>query len=154
MSGEAAQQGVVAQTVADLLDTVNEGFNWDVIYERYDSQPVGTSMSLHFTDEAGETVIEQVHLGIAEGPRLVVLDEIGDRWDHLGDIVTYQSFGLRILDPDDPMTAEKARYQHGGVSIHPAGGEIKERVWLVTSKVLDVMLETIIHRKEQMGGEE
>lgn len=141
--------GIVGQTIKDLLPTVNQGFNWEIIEERYDEEPVGTAMSLHFTDESGEDAVEEVMLGIAEGPEIVVLGGDAQGWDYIGAIVTYQDYGLRILDVDDPMTPDKARYQHGGVTIHPAEGESRERVWLVTSNVLDIMLESLIYEKQE-----
>jgi len=141
--------GIVGQTIKDLLPTVNQGFNWDIITEQYDESPVGTAMSVHLTDETGEDAIEQVMLGIADGPRIVILEELTPEWDYIGAIVTYQDYGLRILDVDDPMTPDRARYQHGGVTIHPAEDESRERVWLVTSNVLDIMLESLVWRQQQ-----
>lgn len=149
MSAQESEIGLVGSTIRDLLPTVNEGFNWDIVKDRFDENPVGTAMSLHFTDESGETAIEQVHLGIVEGPKIVVLDRVDESWDYLGAIVTYQNFGLRILDPEDEMTPSKARYQHRGVTIHPAENESRTRVWLVVSKVLDVLLESVIYESNQ-----
>jgi len=143
--------GIVGQTIKDLLPTVNQGFNWDIITEQYDESPVGTAMSVHLTDETGEDAIEQVMLGIADGPRIVILEELTPEWDYIGAIVTYQDYGLRILDVDDPMTPDRARYQHGGVTIHPAEDESRERVWLVTSNVLDIMLESLIYDRKTDG---
>jgi hypothetical protein len=149
MTENTTTLGIVGQTMKDLLPRVNAGFNWSIIRERYDESPVGTAMSVHLTDESGEESIEQVMLGIVEGPRIVILDELTPEWEYIGAIVTYQDYGLRILDVDDPMTPDKARYQHGGVSIHPADGESRERVWLVTSNVLDIMLETLVWQQQQ-----
>jgi hypothetical protein len=151
MSQEQPDMGLVGQTIAGLLGTVNEGFDWDVIERRYDEDPVGTAMALHFTDEDGE---DAVLLGIADGPRIVMLDELTDEWEYIGAIVTYQRFGLRILDPIDDMTPDKARYQHRGVTIYPGEEESRERVWLVVSNVLDIMLETVIYKANQQAEEE
>lgn len=140
--------GIVGQTIKDLLPTVNAGFDWDIVRERYDENPVGTSMSLHFTGESGQEPVEEVYLGIAEGPEIVMLDGINDQWDYIGAIVTYQDYGLRMLDPDDPMTPDRARYQHGGVTIRPSQNESRERVWLVVSNVLEIMLESIIYEAQ------
>lgn len=156
MSGRETNIGLVGETVRDLLPTVNTGFDWDVIKSRYDNSPEGKAMSLHFTDDSGNNNVEDVHLGIAEGPEVVVLDKLTDEWDYIGAIVTYQDFGLRMLNPDDPMTPNRARFQHGGVSIHEADGESRERVWMVTSNVLDIMLESVIHEAKQraQGGDD
>lgn len=151
MSEYETRLGIVGNTIVDLLPTVNEGFNWETIEERYDENPVGTAMSLHFTDEEGGESSEDVHLAIAEGPQIVVLEELDQRWDYIGAIVMYQDFGLRILDPEDPMTPDRARYQHRGVEIYPHGDESRERVWLVTSNVLDTMLESIIYEQQQQA---
>lgn len=154
MSAPETDIGIVGQTIKDLLPTVNQGFNWDIITERYDEDPVGTAMSLHFTGEKGEEAIEEVMLGISEGPRIVILEELTPKWDYIGAIVTYQDYGLRILDVDDPMTPDRARYQHGGVTIHPAEDESRERVWLVTSNVLDIMLESLVWKQQQIENEQ
>lgn len=151
MSEHTTTGGIVTQTITDLLDTVNAGFNWNIIEERYDENPVGTAMSLHFTDESGEEAVEEVTLGIAEGPKIVVLGQLTDEWDYIGAIVTYQDFGLRMLDPDDPMTPDRARYQHAGVTIHPGEGKSRERTWLVVSNVLDIMLESVIYEAQTDG---
>lgn len=141
--------GIVGQTIKDLLPTVNEGFNWDVVKNRFDPDPIGKAMSLHFTEESGEQPIEEIYLGIAEGaggePELVVLDGVGDGWDYLGAVITYQDYGLNILDPNSDMDATIARYSHGGVRIEAGEGKSKEQVWMVVSKVLDIMLESHIH---------
>lgn len=152
MSADDTELGLVAQTIRDLLPAVNKGFNWEIIENRYDEDPVGTAMSLHFTDESGENAVEEVVLGIAEGPRIVFLNGLTDEWDYIGAIVTYQNYGIRMLDPDDAMTPKRARYQHGGITIHPSGNESRERVWLVVSNVLDIMLETVIYQ-QQNGAE-
>jgi hypothetical protein len=144
--------GIVEMTVRDLLPTVNAGFNWEMVTQRYDPDPVGTALTIYFTDESGKEKIEEIHLGIAEGPELVVLDGLDPRWDFIGSIVTKQDIGIRILDPDDDMDPDRARFHHGRVEIHPAEGEGRERVWLVCSQVLDVMLESIIWKRQQEGG--
>lgn len=149
MSENTTELGIVGSTIQDLLPTVNEGFNWDIIKKRYDSDPVGVAMSLHFTDEEGAEPIEEIYLGIGEGPRIVLIDELDETWDYLGAVVTYQDFGLRILDPDDDMTPDRARYQHSGITIHPAEDESKERTWMVISNVLDIMLESVIYQNNQ-----
>lgn len=141
--------GLVGNTIADLLGPVNDGFNWEIVRQKYDPNPAGTALSIHFTDESGENNVETVHLGIAEGPELVILNGIDEDWDRIGSIVTYQDFGLRILDPDDPMTPEKARYTHRGVDIHPGEGHSRERVWLVCREVLNVVLQTIVWQREE-----
>lgn len=148
MSNADDDLGLVGQTIKDLLPTVNEGFNWSIIEDRYDEDPVGTAMSLHFTDEGGEEAVEEIFLGIAQGPRIVVLPGVDDQWDYLGAIVTYQDFGLRMLDPDDKMTPDRARYQHGSVTIRAADGKSRERVWMVISNVLDIMLESVIYQRQ------
>lgn len=153
MTNKESVLGVVGETIRDLLPLVNEGFNWNIIKERYDEHPEGTAMSIHLTDGSGEDVVEEVVLGITEGPEIVVLDRLTPEWKYIGAIVTYQDYGFRILDVDDDMTPDKARYQHAGVSIHPADGESRERVWLVISNVLDIMLETLIY-KRQMAAEQ
>ncbi len=101
MSPRQTTGGIVTDTIKDLLPTVNAGFNWDIVRERYDRNPEGTAMSLHFTDDSGEEPVEEVLLGIADGPKLVVLDEYTEEWDYLGAIVMYQKHGIRILDPDE-----------------------------------------------------
>lgn len=156
MSQQQSGIGIVGQTVKDLLPMVNEGFNWEIIENRYDETPVGTAMSLHFTEESGDDSVEDLYLGIAEGPRIVTLDGIGDEWDYIGAVVTYQDFGIRILDPDDEMTPDRARYQYGGVTINPAEGHSRERTWMVISNVLDIMLESVIHKEKQQsnGGDD
>lgn len=156
MSGRETNIGLVGETVRDLLPTVNSGFDWEIIKKRYDSDPTGKAMSLHFTDKTGENNVEDVHLGIAEGPKIIVLDELTDDWHYLGAIVTYQDYGVRMLNPEDDMTPSRARFQHGGVSIHPAGDESRERVWMVTKNVLDIMLESVIYAANSgnEGGDE
>lgn len=158
MTGGGTNIGVVGQTVADLLPTVNEGFNWDIIKNRYDESPVGTAMSLHFTDETGEQSVEDIYLGISDGPEIVVLEEMDDSWDYIGAIITYQDFGMRLLDPDDPMTPDRARYQHGGVTIQASEGHSRERTWMVISNVLNIMLESLVYNRENKadgaGGRE
>lgn len=151
MSADGEMPGIVTQTIIDLLPTVNAGFNWDIITERYDSDPTGTAMSLHFTDDSGAEPVEEVTLGIKEGPEIAVIEELTDDWNYIGAIVTYQDYGLRILDPDDPMDPDRARYAHGGVTIHPAEDKSKERTWLVVSNVLDIMLESVIYEQQQDG---
>lgn len=153
MSQQEPELGLVGTTVKDLLPTVNEGFNWDLLKRRYDSNPAGSAMSLHFTAEDGEESLEDVYLGIAEGPRLVVLPGVTEDWDYLGAIITYQDYGMRMLDPEDSMTPDRARYQHGGVTIQPAEEKSRERLWLVTSKVLDIMLESVVHNNEAADAE-
>lgn len=156
MSHEPQEFGLVGQTINDLLPTVNRGFNWDIIENRYDENPVGTAMSLHFTDEGGEESVEDIYLGIAQGPQIVTLPGVDDQWEYIGAIVTYQDFGLRILDPDDDMTPDKARYQHGGVTIESPEGQSRERTWLVVSNVLDIMLDSLIYEQQQQaaGGDD
>lgn len=152
MSNTQQGLGMVGRAIEDLLPVVNQGFNWNIIKERYDEDPVGTAMSLHLTDESGEDSIEDVFLGIATGPQIVMLSEISDDWDYIGAVVTYQDYGLRILDPDDEMTPDKARYQHAGVTIEPGEGKSRERTWLVVSNVLDILLETVVWQQKQNGG--
>lgn len=149
MSDDPIELGIVGHTIKDLLPTVNEGFNWEIIRERYDKNPVGTAMSLHFTGEAGEEAVEEIYLGIAEGPRIIILPGVGDEWDYIGAIITYQDYGLRILDPDDPMDPDRARYQHAGIRIDSPPGKSRERAWYVISNVLDIMLETLVYRAQQ-----
>lgn len=146
MSGRQTNIGIVGETVRDLLPTVNNGFDWDVIKKRYDSDPTGKAMSIHFTDESGDNSVEDIHLAITEGPEVVLLDELTDEWEYIGAIVTYQDFGVRMLNPEDDMTPTRARFQHGGVSIHPQDGESRERVWLVTKNILEIILESVIHQ--------
>jgi hypothetical protein len=142
----------VGSIVGGLLGEVNAGFNWDVVRERFDPDPVGKSITLHFLNEDGETLAEKVTLGVADGPELVLVGDDGDpRFENVGDVVTYQDYGLRVLDPDDNMTPEAARYQYNGVNIETAEGESRERVWLIASTILNIMLESII--REQNGGQ-
>lgn len=143
--------GIVTATIEDLLPTVNAGFNWDIIREKYDSHPEGTAMSLHFTNDQGSEPVEEIVLGIADGPKIEVLDKLTDEWDYLGGIVMFQESGLRILDPEDEMTPDRARYQYRDVTIHPANGKSKERTWLVVSNVLDIMLESLVYQND--GGD-
>jgi hypothetical protein len=154
MSQSADDLGLVGQTIKDLLPTVNEGFNWDIIENRYDEDPVGTAMSLHFTDGSGEEALEDIYLGIAQGPQIVILPGVDENWDYIGAVVTYQDFGMRILDPDDEMTPDRARYQHGGVTINSPEEKSRERTWMVISNVLDIMLESLIYNREaaEQGG--
>jgi hypothetical protein len=154
MNTQHTTGGIVTETVKDLLPIVNGGFNWEIIEERYDADPSGTAMSLHFTNEDGQEPVEEIVLGIADGPEIVVLDELTDEWDWIGAIVTYQDFGLRILDPDDPMTPDKARYQHRGITIQPGNDKSRERTWLVVSNVLDIMLESVVFQQEQADAAE
>ncbi len=160
MSQSEPQIGIVGQTIKDLLPTVNEGFKWEIIENRYDEDPVGVAMSLHFTNEDGDEPIEEIYLGIGEGPRIVLLDTMDEEaWDYLGAVVTYQDYGIRILDPDDPMTPDRARYQHSGITIHPAAEQSKERTWMVISNVLDIMLESVVYQNghedaPRAGGED
>lgn len=152
MSPRQTTGGIVTDTIKDLLGTVNAGFNWDIVRERYDRNPEGTAMSLHFTDDSGEEPVEEVLLGISDGPELIVLDEYTEEWDYLGAIVMYQKHGIRILDPDDPMNADKARYQEGSVTIQPGEGKSRERTWMAVSKILDIMLESVVHSND--GGDD
>lgn len=156
MSTNQTQLGIVGQTIKDLLGVVNSGFNWDIIEDRYDEDPENVAMSLHFTNEEGQEPVEEIYLAIDEGPSIVVLDTLNDSFDYLGAVVTYQDFGLRILDPDDDMTPDRARYQHSGITIHPAEGVSKERTWMVISNVLDIMLESVVYQQTQAeaGGKE
>lgn len=144
MSDTQTELGPVGKTIRDLLPIVNDGLDWEMVKTRYDSRPEGTAMSLHLTDESGDQKVEQVYLGIAPGPELVVLDHLSDEWDYIGAIVTYQKYGRKILDAGDPMTPDRARYTHGGVTVHPHGDESRERVWFVVKNVLDIMLESIV----------
>ena len=156
MSPRQTTGGIVTDTIKDLLPTVNAGFNWDIVRKRYDRNPEGTAMSLHFTDDSGDEPVEEVLLGIADDPKLVVLDQYTDDWDYLGAIVMYQKHGIRILDPDDPMNADAARYQHGSVTIRPGEDKSRERTWMAVSKILDIMLESVIHSDgddDQGGGD-
>lgn len=154
MSNTQPELGLVGQTISDLLPLVNEGFNWDIIENRYDEDPVGTAMSLHFTDETGQNSVEDVYLGIDSGPEIIILSELTDDWDYIGAVVTYQDFGTRILDPEDDMTPDRARYQHAGVTIRAPEEQSRERTWMVTSNVLDIMLESVIHDQQagKVGG--
>jgi len=144
--------GIVGETIKDLLPIVNSGFNWDIIERLYDDQPVGTAMSLHFTDESGEQSVEDIYLAIEEGPAIAVTPTITDSHDYIGAVIMYQDYGLRILDPDDPMTPDRARYHHRGVTIQAAEGKSRERTWMVISNVLDVMLESVIYRADSVAA--
>lgn len=149
--------GIVGKTITDILPVVNEGFNWELVKERFDPDPVGKAMSLHFTEDDGKEPIEEIYLGIAQGeggePRLVVLDSLGPNWEYLGSVVTYQDYGLKILDPDNPMTADEARYAHGGVKIQAGEGQSREKTWMVVSKVLDIMLKSHVYSDSGEGDE-
>lgn len=140
---------IVGQTIQDLLPVVNAGFNWSLIERLYDDQPVGTAMSLHFTDETGEESVEDLYLAIEDGPSVAVVPNVTEAHDYIGAVVMYQDYGLRMLDPDDPMTPDRARYHHRGVTIQPAEGKSRERTWMVISNVLDVMLESVIYKQEK-----
>lgn len=143
---------IVGNAIQELLPTLNEGFNWDMVIEQYDEDPVGMAMGVFFTDQSGQEPVERVFLGVSEGPKIVMLDGLDERWEYIGSIVTYQNYGLRILDPDDDMTPDRARYQYGGVSIHPESGHSRERVWMVISNVLEVMLESIVYQQNQQAA--
>lgn len=145
--------GPVGGIIADLLPHVNAGFNWDIIKNRYDNNPVGTAMSLHLTDESGEDALEDIYLGIAEGPQIVILPEVDDSWDYIGAIVTYQDTGRRILDPDDEMDPDRARFQHGHITIRASEGHSRERVWMVISNVLEIMLESLVFQTNEAKQE-
>jgi hypothetical protein len=146
---------IVGQTIQDLLPVVNAGFNWDIIERLYDDQPVGTAMSLHFTDESGENSIEDLYLAIEEGPSVALVPTVTEEHDYIGAVIMYQDYGLRMLDPDDPMTPDRARYHHRGVTIQAAEGKSRERTWMVISNVLEVMLESVIYKQQQpaAGGD-
>lgn len=146
--------GIVGNAIKELLPTVNEGFNWDVVKERYDEDPVGLAMGLFFTDESGAEPVEQVYVGIDSGPEIVLIDQLDTTWEYIGSVVTYQDYGLRILDPDDEMTPHRARVQYGGVDIHPENDHSRERVWYVTSNVLEVMLESVIYEQRSADAQE
>jgi hypothetical protein len=149
MADNTTTLGVVGETMKDLLPLVNQGFNWQIIKERYDESPVGTAMAVHLSTDHEDLPDEQVILGIAEGPRIVILERLQPKWEYIGAIGTYQEYGNRILDVNDPMTPDRARYQYDAVTIRPAEGESRERVWLVTSNVLDIMLESLVWQQEQ-----
>lgn len=159
MSEHETEIGIVGQTVKDILPMVNEGFNWEVVKNRFDPDPVGKAMSLHFTDEQGKEPVEKIHLGIAQGedgePELVFLENVGPEWGYLGVVTTYQDFGIKILDPNNPMDAERARYQHRGIKVSTPEGTSTERTWMVVSKVLDIMLESHVHKQAEakQGGD-
>lgn len=148
MSESTAERGIVAGAIADMLPTVNEGFNTDLLTERYDENPERTAMSVHFTDESGDDELEKVALGVNDDLELEMLERIPESYRYIGAVVTYQAYGLDILDPDHPMTPDRARYQHEGVKILPAEGESRERTWLVISNVLDIILASAIHKQE------
>lgn len=154
MTEQTTTMGFVGETIKELLPAVNNGFDWDFIKDHYDEEPVGTAMSLHFTDEEGEETAEELYLGIAEGPQIIVLDQLTADWDYLGAIVTRQESGARILDPKDPMTPDRARYTHRDVAIQPSEAESRERVWMVVSNVLEAMLESLIYQNDEDSGSE
>lgn len=153
MSETQDQPGLVEQTIRDLLPILNEGFNWELVTTRYDNDPTETALAIQFTDETGKEPVEQILLGVAEGPRITILDGVPEDYKYLGSIVTYQDYGLRILDPQDPMDPDRARYSHNGVNIEAAEGESRERLWLVGSNVLETMLESVIWKRQQDQSE-
>ena len=150
-----SEQQPAAQNVTDiiegLLPQVNAGFNWELVKERFDPDPAGKALTMHFLQDDGETLAEAVTIGVTEGPELVLTTEDDERFTKVGDIVTYQDYGLRVLDPDDPMTPQKARYQYNGVNIESIEGESRERVWLIGSTILEIMLDSVIGGN---GGED
>lgn len=156
MSQTESAEGIVTQTIRDLLPVVNEGFDSAVLVERYDEDPAGTAMSVHFTDKSGENEVEVITLGVTDALELEVLPRLTDEWEYIGAIVMYQDHGLRILDPDSKMTPDRARYQYGGVTIRPSEGNSRERTWLVVSNVLDIILESVVYKRKQQqqaGGD-
>ena len=130
-----------------MLPAANEGFNTDLLTERYDENPERTAMSVHFTDGPGGDELEKVALGVNDDLELEMLGTIPETYQYIGAVVTYQDYGMQILDPDHPMTPDRARYQHGGVKILPAEGESRERTWLVISNVMDIILESAIYQQ-------
>lgn len=148
MSEQGQESTLVTDTIRGLLPVINSGFDTTELTERYDANPERTAMSIHFTDADGERAIERIVLGLDDDLEVTILDGIPDGWRNIGAIVTYQDYGLRILDPDDDMTPQRARYQHAGVRIEPADGEHRERVWLVISSMLEVILESIIYKQQ------
>lgn len=153
MSQPQPSTGPVTDMIVDLLPTVNEGFNWDVITERFDKDPVGTAMSLHFTTETGDEPEEELLLAITDGPEIEVVEEVTDAHDYIGALVMYQHIGLRILDADDRMDPVRARYQANAVTIHPGEGKSRERTWLVVSNVLQIILNTVIHTQDNSSAQ-
>lgn len=155
MSGQQAAASNVTDIIEALLPKVNAGFNWDVVQDRFDPDPTGKSLTMHFLAEDGETLAEAITLGVHDknaddstsdiDPELIITTEDDDRFEKVGDIVTFQDYGLRVLDPDDPMTPQKARYQYNGVNIESIEGESRERVWLIGSTILEIMLDSIIN---------
>lgn len=149
MSGEHEEPGVVGQTIKDLLPVLNEGFNWEIVTGRYDKDPTQTALTIEFTNEGGDKVVEHVTLGVMEGPEITILEEVPEHYKWMGAIVTYQDYGIRILDPNDDMTPDRARYTHRGVQIQPAEGESRERLWLVASSIMESMLESVVWKQQQ-----
>ena len=154
MSQGRSKLGFVGTTIQDLLPRVNEGFNWGLIKERYDNHPEGTAMSLHLTGDRGQEPIEEIYMGLAEGPRIVILDQLTDDWDYIGAVTMYQDSGAAILNPDNELTPDMARYRDGTVDIATPEGKSSERVWMVVSNVLDIMLNSLIHNGGIVDGEE
>lgn len=145
MNNQTSKIGLVGGMIQDLLPMVNRGFDWEIIKQRYDNSPEGTAMSLHLTDEQGQEPMEEIYLGLGEGPRIVILDELTDEWDYIGAVTMYQDAGAKILDPDNDLTPDMARYRDGEVRIDTPAEKSDERVWLVISNVLEIMLESFIH---------
>jgi len=145
MNEQTSKIGLVGGMVQDLLPMVNRGFDWDIIKQRYDNAPEGTAMSLHLTDEEGQEPMEEIYLGLADGPQIVILDRLTEEWDYIGAVTMYQDAGARILDPDNDLTPDMARYRDGEVRIDTPPEKSDERVWLVISNVLEIMLESFIH---------
>lgn len=136
--------GIVGEIIQNILPKVNEYLDWEYIREHYDEDPTGVAMAVSFVeseddDEPAETLL----FGIAEGPEVILLNQLTPEWEYLGTVMTFQEYGVKIFTPDDEMTPHKARYQYGGVDIYPAEGHSRTRLWYVGSEVLTMVMNTL-----------
>lgn len=146
MSEAQAPPTTVEDFVRRALPEVNKTLDWDEIRNRYDPEPEGNAVGLVLleTDGDGRTqIVESFALQVQEGPSINIIpytaEQAGDPTQvfGLGDVRAVRGTALKVLNPDHDLTLQKATYQRGEVELSAANPVQRERVWLVTSAMME-----------------
>lgn len=134
---ESKSLGIVGSLVNELLPMVS--VDWDEIKARSDPQPEGKALSIVLLTNSGDP-IEEFTLAVDDKPSIVLVDSADEEWDRKGHLVAYQETALRILDPEDEMTPQRARYQYANIKVFPKNDSSRELIWIIAQKICENLI--------------
>lgn len=150
IQGDLIRSGTSLGPVGSIIETLLPHVNRSIDKERFQDQQ---NKALRFTllDKSGNPV-ERFPLAVEnDSISLTMVDHTNSELEWYGDVVLQQESGLKLLDPEDSMSPDRARYQYKQLTVFPKENNSRKIAWLFCSALLDSLSTTELAVNEWRG---